>query len=99
MLKEIYKDSRLEQILKTIINSITNCWWKKELAIARKSIQFLEINDAIYVLNDLKKKINPKADAMIKLEEELNIRIKAQFKPIILDSRIKAYHEIANINK
>lgn len=67
-------------MLKKLYNSFINFYYKKELAEAKNKIQRLEIDQAIFALQEISKKIHPKTDAIKKLKQELDQRV--SFTPI-----------------
>ena len=88
--------------MKRILNSFVNWYYKKEYQEYLSKIQKLEINDAIYALEEIKKKINPKTDLIKKLEAELQLRIKPfkkgiNYKEVKIDKRIHEYQKIAKL--
>ena len=82
--------------MKELFNKFINWYYKKEYEEYLQKVQLLPINDAIYALEEIKKKINPKTNLIKKIEVELNKRI-SPFKPINIDPRIQAYQEMAKI--
>ena len=83
-------------MLKIIYNGFINWYYKSELETAKKSILFQPIGDAIHILNEIKKKVHPKTDAIKKLDAILDIRIKP-FQPRDINQNIQKYKDIAAI--
>jgi hypothetical protein len=88
--------------MKELLNSFVNWYYKKEYEEYLSKVKLLPIGDAIYEIENIKKKINHKTDLIKKLELELNKRIKP-FKEGInyteehTSKEIKAYNEMKKI--
>ena len=64
--------------LAKLYNRFINWHYRLDIAVAELKIRYEDIDKATYALNDIKKKINPKTDIIIKLSKQLDDRINAK---------------------
>lgn len=82
--------------MKKILNKFVNWYYKKEITEAKEKVISLGINEAIYYLEDLKKIIHPKTDAIKELEKLIESRINP-FSPKNINPKIQAYINMQKI--
>lgn len=86
-------------MISKIYNEFINWWYKKDIEEAMNKVHRLEIDEAVVVFENLKKKINPKSYAIRRVERELNIRKNPvkKFIPLFESEELRKYREVQEL--